>query len=215
MRRLESVSSTRIVLQGSKPSARSNSRKPAGSGLGLNRIDSMPASPDLIPRLFYTCRVASWLAIMQLSKHFSLDQLIQSETALEQGIDNTPPPDTVENLRRLADGLEQVQALLENPLSISSGYRCPALNNAVGGSPGSQHVLGLAADFTCQDFGTPLAVAQAIGTSAIEFDQCILEFGRWVHISFSVTPRVRLLTIHDAAVGYLEGLWDREGNRLA
>lgn len=152
---------------------------------------------------------------MQLSDHFSLDQLIQSETALELGIDNTPPPASVENLRRLADGLEQVQALLENPLSISSGYRCPALNIAVGGSPSSQHVWGLAADFTCEDFGTPLAIAQAIGESDIEFDQCILEYGRWVHISFSTAARGRLLTIHDVNKGYLEGLWDREGNRLA
>ena len=153
---------------------------------------------------------------MQLSEHFSLEQLIQSETALERRIDNTPPPASVENLRRLAEGLEQVQALLESPLLISSGYRCPALNMAVGGSPGSQHVRGLAADFTCQDFGTPLAIAQAIGASDIEFDQCILEYGRWVHISFSAAPRGRLLTIHDASSqGYLEGLWDRKGNRLA
>ena len=169
----------------------------------------------LIPRLHYTCRVSCRPAIMQLSKHFSLDQLIRSETALERGIDNTPPPASVENLRRLADGLEQVQALLVNPLSISSAYRCPALNIAVGGSPDSQHVRGLAADFTCEDFGTPLAVAQAIGESDIEFDQCILEYARWVHISFSAIPRGRLFTIHDASQGYLEGLWDREGNRLA
>ncbi len=165
--------------------------------------------------LLYTHRESFWLAIMRLSTHFSLDQLIQSETALERGIDNTPPPASVENLRRLADGLEQVQALLNNPLSISSGYRCPALNIAVGGSAGSQHVLGSAADFTCPDFGSPLAIAQAIGESDIEFDQCILEYGRWVHISFSATPRGRLLTIHDASKGYLDGLWDRAGNRLA
>ena len=152
---------------------------------------------------------------MQLSEHFSLDQLAYSETALQRGIDNMPPPESVENLRRLAYGLEQVQALLEYPISISSGYRCPALNTAVGGSPGSQHVWGLAADFTCEAFGPPLAVAQAIGASVIEFDQCILEFGRWVHISFSTKPRGRLLTIHDTAQGYLDGLWDREGNRLA
>jgi len=152
---------------------------------------------------------------MQLSEHFSLDQLVYSETALARGIDNSPPGESLKNLRRLAYGLEQVQALLEKPLAISSGYRCPALNTAVGGSPGSQHVGGLAADFTCEAFGPPLAVARAIGASDIEFDQCILEFGRWVHISFSTTPRGRLLTIHDNTKGYLDGLWDGEGNRLA
>jgi zinc D-Ala-D-Ala carboxypeptidase len=152
---------------------------------------------------------------MQLSDHFCLDQLIRSDTAARCGIDNSPPPDTLENLKFLAEGLEQVQALLAHPLTISSAYRCPALNTEVGGAPASQHVLGLAADFTCPEFGSPLEIASAIGASDIEFDQCILEYGRWVHISFCPEPRVRLLTIHDSAQGYLEGLWDRNGNRIA
>lgn len=166
-------------------------------------------------RLFYTCRVSFWLTEMQISEHFSLDQLTWSETALEREIDNTPPPESVENLRRLADGLEQVQTLLGNPISISSAYRCRELNIAVGGTTESQHVQGLAADFTCDLFGSPLAIVQAIGESDIEFDQCILEYGRWVHISFSPAPRGRLLTIYATREGYLEGLWDRGGNRLA
>lgn len=152
---------------------------------------------------------------MQLSPHLSLAQLACSETAAQRGIDNTPPPDVMENLKRLAAGLEEVQALLGAPLEISSGYRCAALNEAVGGSRDSQHVLGLAADFVCPEFGNPLEIAHAIQRSDIDFDQCILEFGRWVHLSFSLLPRGRLLTIYDMNEGYLAGLWDADGNHLA
>ena len=152
---------------------------------------------------------------MQLSPNFSLSDLVRSETAEERGIDNTPPPEIVENLRRLAAGLEAVRSLLGGPLSISSGYRCAALNEAVGGSSTSQHLQGLAVDFECPAFGTPLEVADAIGRSALEFDQCILEYGRWVHLSFSDAPRRRLLTIYEDDKGYVAGLWDEQGRLIA
>ena len=152
---------------------------------------------------------------MQLSSNFSLSDLIRSETAEERGIDNTPPPEIVENLRRLAAGLEKVRALLGAPLEISSGYRCAALNEAVGGSSTSQHMQGLAVDFECPAFGTPLEIADAIGRSGLVFDQCILEYGRWVHLSFSDAPRRRLLTIYDDDKGYVAGLWDETGRMIA
>ena len=152
---------------------------------------------------------------MQLSPHFSLAQLTYSETAEKEGIDNSPPPEIVENLKRLASELEQVQSLLGAPLDISSAYRCAALNEAVGGSETSQHMLGLAADLACPGFGAPLDVARAIHLSDIDFDQCILEYGRWVHLSFNDAPRGRVLTIYDEKIGYLAGLWDPDGNRIA
>jgi hypothetical protein len=152
---------------------------------------------------------------MQLSPNFSLSDLIRSETAEERGIDNTPPPEIIENLRRLAAGLEKVRALLGAPLEISSGYRCAALNEAVGGSSTSQHMQGLAVDFECPAFGTPLEIADAIGRSGLVFDQCILEYGRWVHLSFSDAPRQRLLTIYDDDKGYVAGLWDETGRMIA
>ena len=152
---------------------------------------------------------------MQLTDHFTLAQLTFSETAERDGIDNSAPPNVVDNLRRLAEGLEAVQALLGAPLEISSAYRSPALNRAVGGSPTSQHSQGLAADFVCSEFGTPMAIAAAIQASDIEFDQCILEYGRWVHLSFSATPRGRMLSIYDSEEGYLDGLRDADGNRVA
>jgi len=152
---------------------------------------------------------------MQLSPSFSLAQLTASETADDRGIDNTPPPEAIDNLKRLANGLEKVQSLLGAPIEISSGYRCAALNKAVGGSANSQHVQGLAADFVCPGFGSPMDVARAIQQSDLEFDQCILEFGQWVHLSFSDAPRRRMMTIRDPEVGYLAGLWDESGNQVA
>lgn len=152
---------------------------------------------------------------MRLSANFSLAQLTDSETARNGGIDNTPPTEIIENLKRLAAGLEEVQTLLGAPLEISSGYRCAALNEAVGGTGNSQHVQGLAADFVCPRFGSPMDIARIIRQSKIEFDQCILEYGRWVHLSFSDAPRRRVLTIYDPEEGYLAGLWDEGGNQVA
>lgn len=152
--------------------------------------------------------------IMQLSANFSLKQLTASETAIARGINNDPPPDIVENLKQLAAGLEQAQAVLGYPLDVSSAYRSPELNVAIGGAEKSQHCLGLAADFTCPGFGTPLAIASALRDSGLRFDQCILEFDRWVHLSFSPDPRRRLLTIHNSQEGYRVGLWDTEGNKV-
>jgi zinc D-Ala-D-Ala carboxypeptidase len=144
----------------------------------------------------------------RLSRYYTLARLVHSDTARERGIDNTPPPALVPNLRRLARGLDRIRLLLGHPLDISSGYRSPALNAAVGGAPNSQHAQGLAADFTCPGFGPPLAVARALRDSPIAFDTVIYEFDEWIHVSFTATPRRRVLTIHDAREGYLDGLLD-------
>lgn len=153
--------------------------------------------------------------VTKLSRHYSLADLIRSETAQRCGIDNHPPAHLLDNLRRLAAGLDRVHELLGHPLEISSAYRCPILNEAVGGTARSQHCEGLAADFVCPDYGPPMAIARVIADSVIEFDQCILEFGRWVHLSFSPAPRGRLLTIYSSAEGYMDGLIDDAGRRLA
>ena len=146
----------------------------------------------------------------RLSRYYTLARLVHSDTARERGIDNTPPPALTDNLRMLARGLDRIRLLLGHPLDISSGYRSPALNVAVGGAPNSQHAQGLAADFTCPGFGPPLAVARALRDSAVPFDTMIYEFEEWIHVSFTPTPRGRVLTIYDAAEGYLDGLLDRD-----
>ena len=120
-----------------------------------------------------------------ISPHFTLDEFTLSQTAERQGIDNTPPGPIIDSLRRTAQGLEGVRVRLGGcPLIISSGYRCPTLNAMVGGSAKSQHMTGEAADFTAPRFGTPRQIVDALADSGIEYDQVILEFGRWVHISF-------------------------------
>ena len=151
---------------------------------------------------------------MRLTQNFSLEQLTHSETAERERIDNTPAADVVANLRLLAQGLEQVRRLTGFPLDISSAYRCPELNARVGGASSSQHTRGQAADFTCAEFGPPLEIIKAIRDSDIDFDQCILEYARWVHISFSAAPRGKVLTIYDSKEGYLDGLWDRGGKQI-
>jgi zinc D-Ala-D-Ala carboxypeptidase len=126
----------------------------------------------------------------RLSAHFSLAEMTRSDVARTRGIDNTPGPEASLHLRRLAERLEQVrQALGSRPLLISSAFRCPALNAAVGSRPGSRHVDGLAADFTCPTYGSPLRVAAAIAGSGIAFDQLIHEHGRWVHFGLARDDR--------------------------
>ena len=132
---------------------------------------------------------------MNLSDHFTLAEFTVSETAARRGIDNTPSPDVVNKLMITARGLERVRSLLGKPITVTSGYRSAAVNKAVGGAGMSQHILGEAADFICPAFGDPMAVCKAILKSDIVFDQLIHEFGRWVHISFSQSPRHQVLTI--------------------
>ena len=135
---------------------------------------------------------------MKITKHFSLDELTFSQTAARAGIDNSPTPAALDNLVRLAGLLENIRFMLGVPVFVSSGYRCPALNNRVGGATNSQHLFGLAADFTAPAFGDPLAIAEAISGSGMGFDQLIHEYGRWVHVSVppdGAEPRRQRLTI--------------------
>jgi len=144
----------------------------------------------------------------KLTEHFTLDELIFSSTAERMRIDNEPYGEQAENLKIVAEGLEKVRTLLlSNPMHIDSGFRCYALNRAVGGSMLSAHCNGLAADFTCSGFGTPLDICKAILASDIVFDQLIQE-GTWVHISFSPLLRREVLTAHfyQGGVKYTEGL---------
>ena len=148
---------------------------------------------------------------MKVSDHFSLEELCESEIAMRKGIDNTLPDDMLQNIRLLAAGLERVRYVLKVPVYISSGYRCPELNKAVGGSTSSDHMKAQAADFTAPAHGTPAKIAQTLEDARefIQFKQLIQE-GRWVHISFDDThpARMETLTAHfdKGGVSYTRGL---------
>lgn len=140
---------------------------------------------------------------MNLSPHFLLAEFTASNTAAARGIDNTPPPEALANLRRLAEVLEQARAVLGGAIAISSGYRSPALNKAVGGSATSAHMDGRAADFTCPSFGEPVEVCRALVAAGIVVDQIISERSgarTWVHLGIAragVAPRRQAFSIHN------------------
>lgn len=125
---------------------------------------------------------------MLLSPNFSLEEFTLSATATGLGIDNAPTPEHLENLRALAARMEEVRALFGKAIIITSGYRNPALNAAVGGVPTSDHALGFAADFHVHGLHD-LEASKVIRDSRLAFDQLIYEKNRCVHLSFH--PRMR------------------------
>lgn len=138
---------------------------------------------------------------MELSEHFTLEEMVATS---HRDIDNTPSPEIVAHLTQTAAALETVRTLLKNlPMHINSGYRCPALNAAVGGVPNSAHLSGFAADFICPAYGNPLTICRALQVSDIPFDQ-VIEEGTWVHFAIGGAMRGQVLT--KTPTGYATGL---------
>lgn len=133
---------------------------------------------------------------MQLSPNFTLDEFVNSPRGKELGIDNTPEDIDIDNLKALCiNVLEPLRSKLNEGnrgktkhIFITSGYRCPELNKAVGGSKNSQHMIGCAAD-THVDGMTVQQWYDFVKASGVKFDQEIQEFNEWVHISYDSTPR--------------------------
>ena len=127
---------------------------------------------------------------MQLTKNFSLVELTRSEAATREGLDNTPTPAVVENLRALTENiLQPLRDAMGQPMRVNSAYRGPEANAVVGGSKSSQHMSGQAADIEFDGFDNRL-LAKKIVDMKLPFDQIILEFYRagqpnsgWVHVS--------------------------------
>jgi putative chitinase len=133
-----------------------------------------------------------------LSPHFSLKEMIRSETATRKGIDNTPNMTHLANLKLLCENiLEPVRNHFNKPIQINSAYRGPKLNAAVGGSAKSQHCNGEAVDFEIDGMSN-LELAQWVAKNT-DFDQVILEFydpkegpnSGWVHASYSSSGKQR------------------------
>ena len=140
---------------------------------------------------------------MQLSEHFSLEELTHTD---HRQFDNTPNDAELENIKRLAAFLEQVKTLLGGkPIMVNSAFRSKLVNDAVGSKDTSQHRVGCAADIRVPGV-TPDEVVQAVIASGLPYDQVIREFDRWTHISIPNSihnaPRKQALII------------DKQGTRL-
>ncbi len=120
-------------------------------------------------------------------KYFTIHELTQSDTALQKGIDNTPPPAIKVKLTSLINNLlDPIREAWGSPISVNSGYRCPVLNKAVGGVSTSQHQKGEAADITVGSPELNRQLFDLIAKGDFDFDQLIDESNySWVHISYS------------------------------
>lgn len=128
---------------------------------------------------------------MNLTKHFTLEELTFSETAERNGWDNTPNDTELENLKRLAEFLEEVKAALGGrPVMVNSAFRCKQVNDAVGSKDSSQHRIGCAVDIRVPQL-TPDEVVRTIINAGLPYDQVIREFDRWTHVSIPNTPEAK------------------------
>lgn len=149
----------------------------------------------------------------KMSEHFTLSEMIRSETATRKGIDNTPPIHLVPKLEFLCkEILEPIRAMARKPIRPNSGYRSPDLNTAVGGSKTSQHCKAEAVDIEVPGISN-YDLAHWVEENLL-FDQLILECYKsgvptsgWVHISRVMDDdgnRGRVLTYSNRQ--YVEGL---------
>ena len=121
----------------------------------------------------------------QLTPHFSLEELTVTD---HREFDNVPNDVETENLKRLAQFLEQVKTVLDGkPIMVNSAFRCKQVNDAVGSKDSSQHRTGNACDFRVPSL-TPDEVVKLVIASGLEYDQVIREFDRWTHISVPNEP---------------------------
>ncbi len=139
---------------------------------------------------------------MQLTEHFTLAELTISQTAARLGIDNSPDTDALENLRALCtEILEPIRVHFEVAVLVSSGYRGPEVNEAVGGSKRSQHMIGQAVDFTVNTYSVDEMFEWLLSASNLDFDQLIHEFGQWIHVSYRADGRNRGMAMRATRAG--------------
>lgn len=142
--------------------------------------------------------------MIQLTPHFSLPEMIFSDTALRLGIPNYPDDKALENLLKTAMMMEDIRELLGFPIAVTSGFRSGYLNRLIGGSETSDHCKGLACDF--RPVGPNLFdSAKAIEGSKLKYDQLILEYG-WIHVGIGQKMRRESFTKKTQKSPYIVGL---------
>ena len=134
----------------------------------------------------------------KLSQHFTLWEFVISQTAERFGIDNTPNDQIIRSLKKLCETVLEPARFALGPIKISSGYRCSELNQRIGGSKTSAHMLGFAADLIPLKV-TKLELAKWLSKN-VEYDEIILEYGTlqepaWIHISSDPRNRRELMRI--------------------
>ena len=152
---------------------------------------------------------------MNLTKNFTLEEMIKSETALRHGMDNTPGENEIGNLKLLCEKvLQPVRDHFGKGVKVNSGFRHPDVNSKVGGSRTSDHTRGQASDIEIP--GVPNAELAEWIKDNLEFRQLILEFytpgvpdSGWVHVSYVAEDNkkeVLTATKKDGKTVYLPGL---------
>jgi zinc D-Ala-D-Ala carboxypeptidase len=152
---------------------------------------------------------------MNLTKNFTLEEMIKSETALRHGMDNTPGENEIGNLKLLCEKvLQPVRDHFGKGVKVNSGFRHPDVNAKVGGSRTSDHTRGQASDIEIP--GVPNAELAEWIKDNLEFRQLILEFytpgvpdSGWVHVSYVAEDNkkeVLTATKKDGKTVYLPGL---------
>ena len=144
-----------------------------------------------------------------MTPHFSLEEFTQSDTADRLGIDNDLPIELHDNARKTLEMMERIRFHIDAPIIITSGYRCEALNRAIGSKPTSDHILAFAVDFKAPKAGKPYEIAKDLAgvIDVIGIGQLILEFGSWVHVSLARPDKAinRIITIDKT--GVRAGIW--------
>ena len=134
-----------------------------------------------------------------MGKYFSIAELTKSSTAIKKKINNTPTKEVENNLNQLIDNiLDPLREAWRQPIIVGSGYRCEALNKAVGGAAHSQHKLGQAADIHTKSDSAEdnKKLFELIKQLKLPFDQLINEYNyNWIHVSYSPRNRRQILNI--------------------
>jgi hypothetical protein len=125
--------------------------------------------------------------ISDLTPNFTLEEMTASQTAVRNGIDNTPTGQIKTNLFNLCNDVLEPLRVEVGAIKIDSGYRSPLVNRAVGGVASSQHCSGQAADTVAYQMSLKdyyAKVKELVKSGKLVVDQCIFEFGAWIHISY-------------------------------
>ena len=143
---------------------------------------------------------------MKLSPNFTLEEMTSSQYGARFNIDNTPPDLIIANLLKLCtEYLEPLRKAIGGPIVISSGFRSPKINAAIGGSKSSAHMFGLAVDIIVP--GKPVKdVCRIASLMRPKYDQIIDEFDSWAHLAIAApgkTPRGQLLEARNGPAGVM------------